>query len=65
MSNVQIPERLLLELYQLHVLHRKPPVVDEEYIKSELTKKFEAWQRRVDYAADLERGRRKNDQTYY
>lgn len=57
LRNVQIPERLLLELYQLHVLHRQAPVVDESYIRDELTKKFNAWKRRVDYGADLERQR--------
>lgn len=57
MKNVQIPERLLLELYSFHVLRRSAPMVDEEYIREELAKKFEAWKRRVDYGADLERQR--------
>lgn len=57
MKNVQIPERLLLELYSFHVLNRRSPAVNEEYIREELAKKFEAWKRRVDYGADLERQR--------
>lgn len=57
MKNVQIPERLLLELYSFHVLRRQSPLVDEAYIREELAKKFEAWKRRVDYGADLERQR--------
>ena len=54
MKNVQIPERLLLELYSFHVLGRGSPAVDEDYIKNELTKKFNAWSRRVSYGASLE-----------
>ena len=57
MKNVQIPERLLLELYSYHVLNRRSPMVDEQYMRDELTKKFTAWNRRVEYSADLERQR--------
>lgn len=57
MSNVQVPERLLLELYAFHNLNRRAPLCDEEYIRTELAKKFEAWKRRTDYAADLDRKR--------
>lgn len=57
MADVKIPERLLLELYQLHVLCR-PQMADMDYIKSEIEKKMAAWKRRVDYSADLERKRK-------
>lgn len=57
MKNVQIPELLLLELYSFHVLNKRSPSVDEEYIRDELSKKFSAWRRRVNYGADLERQR--------
>lgn len=58
MPNVQIPQRLLLELYQYHVLGRRSPVVDETFIIDELEKKFSSWQRRVDYGAAIEQERK-------
>lgn len=61
MPNVQIPQRLLLELYQYHVLGRRSPVVDENYITNELEKKFSSWNRRVDYGAAIEQERRNKD----
>ena len=54
MRNVQIPEILFLTLYQYHVLDRKA-LCDEQWIRDELSEKFEAWKRRVDYGADIER----------
>lgn len=58
MANVQIPERLFLELYSIHVLNRNPDPKDEEYVKDQLKFKFAAWQNRVNYAAKLERDRK-------
>ena len=51
--NVLIPERLLFELYMKLVLKRTN--VDDDYIIAELTRKFEANLRRMDYAAALKR----------
>lgn len=55
--NVIIPERLLFELYMKLVLKRTN--VDDDYIISELTKKFESNMRRMEYGAAIERERRK------
>jgi len=57
MADVKISERLFLELYQLIVLDRSQ-MVDEDFVKSEMEKKFVAWKRRVDYSAELERKRK-------
>lgn len=56
LKTVQIPELLFLTLYQYHVMDRKDQL-DETWIKDELQAKFEAWKRRADYSADLERRR--------
>ena len=53
--NVIIPERLLHELYMKLVLKRTN--VDDDYIVSELTKKFESNLRRMEYGAAIERER--------
>lgn len=53
---VQIPERLLYELYLKLV--RKSTNVDDEYIVSELTKKMESNLRRIEYGAAIERERK-------
>lgn len=55
--NVTIPERLLFELYMKLVLKRTN--VDDDYIISELTRKFESNMRRMEYGAAIERERRK------
>ncbi len=55
--NVIIPERLLFELYMKLVLKRTN--VDDDYIISELTRKFESNMRRMEYGAAIERERRK------
>lgn len=55
--NVIIPERLLFELYCKLVL--KHENVDDDYIISELTRKFESNMRRMEYGAAIERERRK------
>lgn len=55
--NVIIPERLLVELYMKLVLKRTN--VDDDYIISELTRKFESNMRRMEYGAAIERERRK------
>ena len=55
--NVIIPERLLFELYMKLVLKRTN--VDDDYIISELTRKFESNMRRMEYGAAIEREKRK------
>lgn len=55
--NVIIPERLLFELYMKLVLRRTN--VDDDYIISELTRKFESNMRRMEYGAAIEREKRK------
>lgn len=54
--NVIIPERLLFELYSKLVLNRTNGV-DDEYIHSELTKKFNSTLRRMNYGAIIEKER--------
>lgn len=54
--NVIIPERLLFELYCKLVL--KHENVDDDYIISELTRKFESNMRRIEYGAAIERERK-------
>ncbi len=58
--NIIIPERLLFELYSKLVLKRTSGV-DEEYIRSELTKKFNSNLRRMDYGAMIERKRKEKE----
>lgn len=52
MKKIQIPEELFIRLYAYHLLNHREPE-QEQIIREELQKKFDAIQRRSNYQSAL------------